>query len=175
MATRPSRASWRVANERECRFIYGMSRGRRRRNCRKSLRPRCLPTAPYAGARDTLPDLLAGHPCLENLGACKCLGIDLDQIAVDQDEVGPFTGSEASDLIFCKPRVGSAPSEPGQRPVEANPLLASPSARRLASHVLPADRCGEAGEWIGTFHREVGSECQRHSRPGDGLPGVSAL
>ena len=70
------------------------------------------------------------------------LRIDGADVAIDQDEIGPFADIETAELRFRKASIGRAAREAGKRLFEADALIRDPAARRLAVRILAASDAG---------------------------------
>src|SRR5438045_9790928 len=97
------------------------------------------PLPPQGNRLLPLPHFFPGNPGFQHLRPRERLRIDLADVVVDDDEVGPFAGIEATAPRFRKSGIGSSAGQSVHRLVEVDPLFREPTARRLPVPVMPAD------------------------------------
>src|SRR5687767_3564230 len=118
-ATRTSPGSWKAAAAPECLSICGTGPAERPKSCRRCSPRRCLsPALGRLSASRAGPDFLARDPGFEHSRLIEFLGIDRADVAVDEDEVGPFAGLEAADAVLGETRVSRAAGESAERRLE---------------------------------------------------------
>ena len=117
-----------------CRSTSGIEPGGRARGAAADPDARrCSSTrsalAPARSPRPSCPPTQVSSTCVraERLSASA-----LVDVAVDDDEVGPFARLERADTVLGEPGISRAAGEAGERLLEADPLLRAPAARRLA-------------------------------------------
>src|SRR4029078_2634616 len=100
------------------------------------------------------PDFLTRDPGLEDLRMAKRLRVDFGRIAIDEDEIGPFTSVKATDPVLGKARIGRAAREAVYGAAKRDALLRPPATRWLPIQILPTDRRADTREGVGAFNRE---------------------
>ena len=175
-AIRRSPASSKAAAAPACRFICGTSRAAEPEELPQVLTPAMLISRARRralGAR--CHTFLPADPGFDAPACGQRLRIDRGRIAVDDDEIGPFAGLEAADLVLGEAGISRVAREAGERLLEASPAPAAasrPAAGRCMSCRLTA--AARPGKGLGDFDREVRPEGQPRAAPGDRLPRISA-
>ena len=118
---------------------------------------------PALGARSQtfFPATQVSSTCVR---ASACGSTVLD-VAVDEDEVGPFAGLEAADLLLGEAGIGRAAGEGGKRLLEAvsrSSGIQPPGGWPFMSWRLIA--AARPGKGLGHFDREIGAEGKPRTR-----------
>ena len=148
----------------------GTSRARpSRRNCRRSCRGMLIDRA-RRPRQASAPRPSCRQPRFPAPGCGRAMRVDLADVAVDKDEVGPFAGSRLP--IFSSAKLACcAAGEAGEGLLEADPLVQKPAPRRLAIDVLSTDGGRKAQEGVGL---STGGRNRSNAGLDDRTPGIGA-
>ncbi len=99
----------------------------------------------------------------------------LEQVLVDDDEVGQLAGFERAEAVFAVPGVGGVEREAAERLFQRHRLVRVPAGHWLALRILARDGGVQAEERVRCFDREVRAAGDTRTLVQEGAPRISAL